>query len=484
MFIHGEDYMSKKFIAVIIVCVAIVGVIVYKAMAPATIDDAIGYIDNGNYKKALKVLDTLAKTSDYDNAEKIYYYRIKALLGFINELNEDYADECIEIQKTKNKRIEAKLKNKIEAINKKTGLDIILVTDPQCYLFTGGKLYDEFVSMYPGSRYIESIDFDVLQFTMDKNPASINPIIEFYKRYPETTYLSSLVNMLLKAVANPKIELKGHAEKLSEMLQQFCNKYNSSAEYYRLFRCKGENVNLRDSAGTFGQITGKLNKGEFVIQLERSMDSVQIGDVRDYWYRVISVNGSRGWVFGKFLERIEPISGTIAQNDENYTIDEHFNEWIDSHTPKGWQHVYSGFEAAISFTKLKDTNIVKLDANEKGGLYKKTGSFQNMVCKVKGRLLDGNVILAGVVGYGGFSAVVTLMPDEVDVCGYKIPYTTTQWHEYQLRSEGKTLSLYIDGELVARKINTKKHEALKSSGIYILVSSGKAKAEIEYIRVK
>lgn len=476
--------MSKKFIAIVIVCVAIVGVIVYRAMAPATIDDAIGYIDNGNYKKALKVLDTFTKTSGYEDGERVYYYRLKALLGFINELNEDYADECTEIQKTKNKKIEAKLKNKLEAINRKTGLDIILITDPLCYIYTGGKLYDEFVSLYPGSRYIESIDFDILQFTMAKHPGTINPIMEFYKRYPETTYLSSLVNMLLKALANPKIELTGHAEKLSVMLQNFCNKYNSSAEYYRLFRCKGENVNLRDSAGTFGQITGKLNKGEFVIQLERSMDSVQIGDVRDYWYRVVSVSGSRGWVFGKFLERIEPVKGAIAQNDERFTIDEHFDEWIDSHTPKGWQHVYPGFEAAISFTKLKDVNVVKLDSNEKGGLYKKTGSFQNMVCKVKGRLLDGNVILAGVVGYGGLSAVIMLAPDEVDVCGYKIPYSTTQWHEYQLRSEGKTLSLYIDGELVARKINTKKHPILKSSGIYILVSSGKAKAEVEYILVK
>lgn len=475
--------MSKKFIAVIILCVSIVGVIVYRAMAPATIDDAIGYIDNRNYKKALKVLDTLSKTSGYDDAEKIYYYRIKALLGFIHELNEDYADECTEIQKTKNKKIEAKLKNKLEAINKKTGLDIILLTDPQCYLSTGSKLYDEFVSLYPGSRYIESIDFDILQFTMDKNPATINPIIEFYKRYPETTYMSSLVNMLFKALANPKIELTGHAEKLSEMLQQFCNKYNSGAEYYRLFRCKGENVNLRDSAGTFGQITGKLNKGEFVIQLERSMDSVQIGDVRDYWYRVVSVNGSRGWVFGKFLERIEPLSEAIVQNDESFTIDEHFNEWIDSHTPKGWQHVHSGFEAAISFTKLKDTNIIKLDANGRGGLYKKTGSFQNMVCKVKGRLIRGKVILAGISS-GGYAVTITLTPTTVDVCGYSIPYDTDSWHEYQLRSEGKYLSLFIDNELVARKIVTVKNNTLNAMGIYILVCDSQAQAELEYIQIK
>lgn len=476
--------MSKKLIAAVIVIVAIVALIIYRAIAPATLDDAIRYIDNGSYSKALKTLETLAKTSNYEDGERIYYYRLKALLGFINELNEDYADECSEIAKTKNKKIEEKLKNKLEALNKKSGLDLILVTEPVCYIYTGGKLYDEFVSLYPGSRFIEAIDFDMLQFMMGKLSGTINPIMEFYKRYPETTYLSSLVTMLLKAMANPKVEVKGHSEMLALMLQNYCNKYSSSAEYYRLFKCKGENVNLRDSAGTHGQITGKLNKGEFVIQLERSMDSVQIGDVRDYWYRVVSVSGSRGWVFGKFLERIEPVEGAIAQNEENFTIDEHFNEWIDSHTPKGWQHVFAGFEGVVSFTKLKDKNIVKIDAVQKGGLYKKTGSFQNMVCRVKGRLIEGNVILAGVVGYAGMSAVITLLPEEVDVCGYKIPYTTTQWHEYELRSEGKTLSLYIDGELVARKINAKKHDMLKSSGIYILVCDGKGKAEVEFIRVK
>ncbi len=476
--------MSKKLVAAVIIIMAIVALIVYRTMAPATLDDAIRYIDNGSYSKALKTLERLAKTSNYEDGERVYYYRLKAMLGFINELNEDYADECSEIGKSKNKKIEEKLKNKLEALNKKSGLDIMLVTDPVCYIYTDGKLYDEFVSLYPGSRFIEAIDFDILQFTMSKQSGTINPIMEFYKRYPETTYLSSLVTMLLKAMANPKVEVKGHSEKLALMLQNYCNKYSSSAEYYRLFKCKGENVNLRDSAGTHGQITGKLNKGEFVIQLERSMDSVQIGDVRDYWYRVVSVSGSRGWVFGKFLERIEPVTGAIAQNEENFTIDEHFNEWTDSHTPKGWQHVFTGFEDVMSFLKLKDKNIVKIDTNEKGGLYKKTGSFQNMVCKVKGRLIEGNVILAGVVGYGGMAATITLLPGEVDVCGYKIPYTTTQWHEYEMRSERKTLSLYIDGELVARKINPQKHNLLKSSGIYILIGDGRAKAEIEYIKVK
>ncbi|MEJ5362780.1 MAG: SH3 domain-containing protein [Spirochaetota bacterium] len=476
--------MSKKFIAAIGIVVAVAGILVYRAMTPATIDDAIEYIDSGHYKKALKVLNTLAKTANYEDGERIYYYRLKALLGFINELNEDYTDECAEIQKIKNKKIISKLKAKLEEINKKAEVDLILITEPECYISMGGKLYDEFVSLYPGSRYIESIDFDMLQFTMSKHPGTINPVMEFYKRYPETTYLSSLINIVLKALENPKIELKGHAEKLTEMLQNFCNKYNSSAEYYRLFRCKGENVNLRDSAGTHGQITGKLNKGEFVIQLERSMDSVQIGDVRDYWYRVVSVSGSRGWVFGKFLERIEPLSGTVAQNEETFTIDETFNEWIDSNTPKGWQHVYAGFAQAISFNKLNNKNIIKINTAEKGGLYKKTGSFQNLVCRVKGRLLDGKVVLAAVVGYGKLAATITLEPEFVDVCGYRIPFNTFQWHEYELRSEGKMFTLYIDGELVARKIAAQKHDLLQSSGVYVLVSQSRAHAEMEYIKIK
>ena len=479
--------MSKKLIVLLVSVIAFFAFVTYRILAPATFNDALRHIDNERYSKAIKTLNTLVKAASYEDGERMYYYRLKALMGLINELNDDYSDECREIQKAKNKtnkKTEQKLRKKIDSINADLGLDLVLNTDPVCYIFTGGKWYDEFVSLYPGSRYIEAIDFDTLQFMMKTHPATINPIMEFYRKYPDTTYLSSLVSMLLSAVSNPKIEVKGYSQQLSAMLQAFCNKYSSTAEYYRLFQCKGENVNLRDSAGTFGNITGKLDKGELVMQIERSMDSVQIGDHRDYWYRVISVSGNRGWVFGKFLQRIEPVTGAVAQNEETYTINETFNEWIDSNTPKGWQHLYAGFEHAISFNKLNNKNIVKIKTEEKGGLYKKTGSFQNLVCKVKGRLLDGNVILAAVVGYGRFAATITLEPEFVDVCGYRIPFTTLQWHEYELRSEGKMFTLYIDGDLVARKIAPQKHDLLQSSGVYVLVSQSKAHAEMEYIKIK
>lgn len=83
---------------------------------------------------------------------------------------------------------------------------------------------------------------------------------------------------------------------------------------------------------------------------------------------------------------------------------------FDSNTPEGWQHYFHGYESAISFVKSSNQNIVKVNTQDKGGLYKKTGSFQNITCKVKGRLIRGNVILLGVVGYGGYAYVITLMP--------------------------------------------------------------------------
>jgi hypothetical protein len=475
--------MSKKFIALLIVVIAIAGFVIYRAFSPATVDTAISYIDDGRYAKAHRVLDSLSKTAHYEEGERIYYYRLKALLGFINELNSDYEEERETIDKSKENKLIDKLKRDIEKINKKEGLDFILVTEPKCYIFTAGKLYDEFIALYPGSRYRESIDFEILQFMMGAHVNTMDPIIEFYKRYPETTYLSSLVNILFKALASPSITGKEHTETLSSMLEKFCNKYASSAQYYRIFRCKGENVNLRDSSGTFGQITGKLDKGEIVVQLERSMDSVQIGDVRDYWYRVVSVSGSRGWVFGKYLEQV-PVKQAQAVEEEKFTIDERFATWIDSNTPEGWQHYFHGYESAIRFVKSSNQNIVKVNTQDKGGLYKKTGSFQNITCKVKGRLIQGNVILLGVVGYGGYAYVITLMPKSLDACGYHIPYDTSLWHEYEMRSEGKIFSLYIDGELVARKISPVKHPLLTSAGIFILVCQDGGSAEIEYVKIK
>jgi hypothetical protein len=85
--------MSKKFIALLIVVIAIAGFVIYRAFAPATFDTAISYIDDGRYAKALRVLDSLSKTANYEEGERIYYYRLKALLGLINELNSDYEDE-------------------------------------------------------------------------------------------------------------------------------------------------------------------------------------------------------------------------------------------------------------------------------------------------------------------------------------------------------------------------------------------------------
>jgi len=139
--------MSKKFIALLIVVIAIAGFVIYRAFSPATVDTAISYIDDGRYAKAHRVLDSLSKTAHYEEGERIYYYRLKALLGFINELNSDYEEERETIDKSKDNKLIDKLKRDIEKINKKEGLDFILVTEPKCYIFTAGKLYDEFIAL-------------------------------------------------------------------------------------------------------------------------------------------------------------------------------------------------------------------------------------------------------------------------------------------------------------------------------------------------
>ncbi|HPK45102.1 MAG TPA: hypothetical protein PLV62_08995, partial [Spirochaetota bacterium] len=77
-----------------------------------------------------------------------------------------------------------------------------------------------------------------------------------------------------------------------------------------------------------------------------------------------------------------------------------------------------------------------------------------------------------------------LMPKSLDACGYHIPYDTSLWHEYEMRSEGKVFSLYIDGELVARKISPVKHPLLSSAGIYILICQDGGSAEVEYVKIK
>ncbi|AEE16455.1 SH3 domain-containing protein [Treponema brennaborense] len=47
-----------------------------------------------------------------------------------------------------------------------------------------------------------------------------------------------------------------------------------------------------------------VNKGDSVKILDRSTDKQQIGDMNDYWYNVELQNGTKGWVYGAYIDSL------------------------------------------------------------------------------------------------------------------------------------------------------------------------------------
>ena len=125
------------------------------------------------------------------------------------------------------------------------------------------------------------------------------------------------------------------------------------------------------------------------------MDSVQIGETRDYWYRVSDLNGLQGWIFGKFLNEFEAanLNGTVTE--ERWTLDEHFQEWHDSNTPKNWVHPDGCIKSIISFYEKSGTKFAKVSAISgiQGGLFRRMTGLYSFVISAKGRFLSGNSLI-------------------------------------------------------------------------------------------
>ena len=64
-----------------------------------------------------------------------------------------------------------------------------------------------------------------------------------------------------------------------------------------------DRVRVRSNYNLSSETLGHVNTGEEVIILDRSSNTQQIGDMNDYWYRVISKETAlKGWMYGAFLD--------------------------------------------------------------------------------------------------------------------------------------------------------------------------------------
>lgn len=494
----GGIMKKGALIGIIIVASAILLAIGgYFIFSKNDLEKAINKFEKRDYKDAILLLNRLARTADYESGEKIYYYRCRAINGMAMKLEEKFSDELAQIAQDKKKTKDfnetwKEIEEYLADFNKDTGGDLALVpVMKKSRIVPRGKFYDEFVSRYRGSGLIQDLQFEELQNLGKTDPDRlVNAIIIFYKKYPRTDYIASMVKILLDGLQSGSLTTSGNEVVLWDMIIAYVKRYPTSPETNKLYSCSGDNVNLRNSPGVGGKLVGKVAKNEILIQLEKSMDTTQVGDVRDYWYRVASLKGPRGWIFGKFLAAIDLSKYKETSSDIAWTMDEHFSDWSDSHTPVNWTHIPGGEIAGINFTVKGDKKIAELNSSKgsASGLFSRFSASRTFSVLSRARFIGGDAVtIFAFVSPEGPVFFVKLNADSVDSCGRIIPLRTIDWHDYLLESEdGRFAKLSIDGEAVSDKIEPVKSRHFTVRGLYCLYSSQEenSRGEMEYIRVR
>jgi hypothetical protein len=461
------------------------------------LEKAIDEFEDRDYKEAIHLLNRIAKTADHDKGEKIYYYRCKAINGLAAQLEEKLSDELAASALEKKgtgefKESKKEIEDKLADINKKIDGDLTLVLSmKKSRIRPRGKFYDEFVSRYKGSRLIEDLQFEEIQILSRTDPDKLVPsMIQFYGKYPGTDHISSMVHLLFEGLQTGRFKTAGDKEILWSMILSYVRRYPTSPETNKLYACTGNNVNLRNSPGVDGKLVGKVAKDEILIQLEKSMDTTQVGDSREYWYRVASLQGPKGWIFGKFLSPIDPAKYREPEAEKKWSMEELFADWSDSHTPANWGHITGADRTGINFSARGNKKIAEINSakGSQAGLFTAftpTRSFE-ILCRARYTGGDAVTIFACVLSEGK-AFYVKLGKGVAEFSGRTIPLNTSGWHEYMLSSEdGKHAQLAIDGEAVSSRIEPVKNKFFTSRGIYCLFSSKdeESKGEIEFIKVR
>lgn len=487
-----------KVLAIAVIAGVIVGIIalVVKLTAKTEYEKAIAEYDDGDYKDSLRILNSLTGKLDFEKAEVVYYYRCKAINRLAEKLEKKFDDELAVISspseaKDRKERETRYVEERLQKINEELGADLkIVVVGNAGKIVSGGKYYDEFVARYKGSGYIEDLDFEELENLQKRDPARLTgAIFGFYEKYPRTGYLSQLVGILFENIDKTGPSVSDRGDVLTRLMIEYLRRYPTSSQVHKLFTCKGEGVNLRNSPGVQGKIVGKIARGELLIQVEKSYDVAQVGDVRDYWYRVMNQRGQQGWIFGKFLSPFDVSRFALQESKEIWSFEEHFTEWFDSHTPKNWNHLDGAEVSSIGFFNIGAKKITRLMSNgNPTGLYRRTTGARVFSIQSRGRFVAGDevVLFAYSMGSGGFFSLV-LSSEGIDVLGRKLPLATNLWHDYTIVSDdGRFAQVMVDGDLVLNKIPPQKGSEFAHPGLYCLRAKSGAKTtlEVEYIKFR
>jgi hypothetical protein len=172
------------------------------------LENAVSEYESGDYDDAITMLNRLAVTADYDQGEKVYYYRCKSANKLAEQLSSDFSDELKDASlnnkdAASRNREKQYIEKRLTRINRNLGTDFLLMVDKsESRIVTGGKFYEEFVSRYRGSGLIEDLDYEELERSARiHRDQLLGSLVNFYSRYPNTTYLSELVRLLFDNLA-------------------------------------------------------------------------------------------------------------------------------------------------------------------------------------------------------------------------------------------------------------------------------------------
>jgi len=499
--ITKESAFSKWKTRILIIAIA-VAVIAGLAFAGAwlfgdpTLDDAIDDYESGEYGDAIETLNSLIPRAGYDDLEKVYYYRARSMNRLAETIEKEFSDElaaaAIDKKGTPDySEAVGEIQETLDEINRDTNGDLALVfSRNRSRIVSRGKFYDEFTSKFRGSALIEDLDFEEVQKTLKTDPEKgAASLLNFYRRYPNTSYLAHIVKYLMEALNTDTFALKENGKVMFDLFVIYGNKFPTSPEITRLYTVSGDNVNLRNSPGTEGAVVGKAMKDETVIQLEKSMDTMQAGDVRDYWYRITTLSGVRGWIFGKYLKRLDITSISPVEIKEAWTLEENFSDWKDSNTPASWGHVDEAARTCLSFYESGSSKIARCAAKkgQAAGLFSRLGTARSFTVEARARSCGGRSTAFAYVMPDGRAFALDFAEEAAEISGMRIPLHSGDWHIYTLKSDnGAFAQLMIDGEVMSARIEPVKLPRFGLRGVYCLNSSGDEDscAEMGYIKIR
>jgi len=490
-------FKKSAIIAIASFLIGIALLLVYIFQKSDTLETAIGHYEKKNYVRSITILNTLLPSAESGEAEKIYYYRCRAINDLALEL-EAKNKKYLKAASAENRgtgdfeKAYKRIEETIASTNSRISGDLHFIESVKMSrIASRGGFYNEFLSRYRGSPFLEDLDF--FEIRRINNSASENlfqAIGRFYAKFPNSAYTPQIVAMIFDSLRDGRTIQSSGEDFLQNMLLNYIVQYPTSQETSRIFLSEGDGVNLRNSPGLTGDQIGKTVKEEILIQLEKSMDTMQIGDSRDYWYRVATLRGINGWIFGKFLKTPDPGSIRIESAAKTWSIEDYFNSWSDSNTPENWIHLNSSGKSAINFRKEGEKKLLVLNA-EKGsatGLFNRYSSRQGFTLQIKARFISGDpVFIAAISGDKNKAFYLNLHENSVDVNGRIIPLNTAAWHVFEIRSGDMNFAEFsIDGEMVSGRIPPLHDERFNQPGTYLLKTSpgSGASCEVEYIKIK